>query len=145
MAKKYTKAQIKANREKWIKALESGKYKQGVGYLKQRSDGISSYCCLGVACQLAYNEGVISRPSENKRFPNNKIYTFGSEDSRSATELPIKVQNWLGLDKPEIVVKCKPDFSIPNSDYGVITLNDLHKKDFKFIAEQLRKKFNISN
>jgi len=34
---------------KWIKALRSGKYKQGKGNL-QSADG--SYCCLGVACRV---------------------------------------------------------------------------------------------
>jgi hypothetical protein len=34
---------------KWIKALRSGKYKQGQGKL-QYAD---SYCCLGVLCKIA--------------------------------------------------------------------------------------------
>lgn len=33
-------------KKKWVKALRSGKYKQGQGYLKVNED---SYCCLGVA------------------------------------------------------------------------------------------------
>lgn len=33
----------------WIKALRSGKYEQGVGYL-QTLDG--KYCCLGVLCDI---------------------------------------------------------------------------------------------
>lgn len=33
----------------WVKALRSGKYKQGKGMLKSK-DG--EYCCLGVACDL---------------------------------------------------------------------------------------------
>lgn len=35
--------------QKWIKALRSGKFKQGSGYLK---DEINCYCCLGVACHI---------------------------------------------------------------------------------------------
>lgn len=35
-------------KEKWVKALRSGKYKQGGGQLYNELD--NSYCCLGVAC-----------------------------------------------------------------------------------------------
>ena len=38
----------KRNMEKWVKALESGRYKQGNGSLLR--DG--QFCCLGVACDL---------------------------------------------------------------------------------------------
>lgn len=34
--------------KKWVKALRSGKYKQGTDYLK--NDG--KYCCLGVLCAI---------------------------------------------------------------------------------------------
>ena len=37
---------------KWVEALESGKFKQGTGFLCQRKvvDGEEEFCCLGVAC-----------------------------------------------------------------------------------------------
>lgn len=35
-------------KEKWVKALRSGRYKQGRGRLK-RGD---KYCCLGVLCKI---------------------------------------------------------------------------------------------
>jgi hypothetical protein len=34
---------------KWIKALRSGKYRQGIGSLQS----FDTYCCLGVLCRLA--------------------------------------------------------------------------------------------
>lgn len=34
--------------QKWVKALRSGKYKQGTGALQNES----GYCCLGVACKV---------------------------------------------------------------------------------------------
>lgn len=43
-----TKEQIKNNR-KWIKALRSGRYKQGVKRLR----GDDKFCCLGVACDIS--------------------------------------------------------------------------------------------
>ena len=37
-------AEIKA---RWIEALRSGKYQQGIGYLRSKND---RFCCLGVLC-----------------------------------------------------------------------------------------------
>lgn len=36
-------------KEAWIKALRSGKYKQGKGALREGN----LFCCLGVACEIA--------------------------------------------------------------------------------------------
>lgn len=41
-----TKAQLKT----WVKALRSGKFKQGIGFLYD--DVEDSYCCLGVAARV---------------------------------------------------------------------------------------------
>tara|TARA_R110000765_G_scaffold295038_1_gene390141 strand:- start:4 stop:411 length:408 start_codon:yes stop_codon:yes gene_type:complete len=42
-------------KEKWINALRSGLYKQGSGSLvhEHQVTGVISYCCLGVACEIA--------------------------------------------------------------------------------------------
>lgn len=42
-----TKQALGPNQERWLKALESGRYKQGTACLCMRD----SYCCLGVACK----------------------------------------------------------------------------------------------
>lgn len=40
--------------EKWLEALESGEYKQAQSRMrKEMSKGHYSYCCLGVACEVA--------------------------------------------------------------------------------------------
>lgn len=41
---------IGPNQEAWLQALESGKYKQGYGRLK---DIVGCLCCLGVLCEVA--------------------------------------------------------------------------------------------
>jgi hypothetical protein len=38
-------------KDKWVKALRSGRYKQSVGRLYRDSD--NTFCCLGVACNVA--------------------------------------------------------------------------------------------
>lgn len=40
------------NIKKWVDALESGEYKQGKSYLWQEKNGVDSFCCLGVACDV---------------------------------------------------------------------------------------------
>lgn len=51
------------NQRKWLKALESGKFKQGKMALRSTSDG---FCCLGVACELFKNKNVrVVRREEN--------------------------------------------------------------------------------
>lgn len=43
----------KEYKRKWIKALLSGKYIQGLGTLKHKlSDGKTRYCCLGVLQEI---------------------------------------------------------------------------------------------
>jgi hypothetical protein len=39
-------------KERWIEALESGKYKQGRINLKFEYDDYFEYCCLGVLCEI---------------------------------------------------------------------------------------------
>lgn len=40
-------------KEKWVKALRSGKYKQGGGFLRKGD----RFCCLGVLCDVVDPEG----------------------------------------------------------------------------------------
>ena len=131
---KYTKAQIKANREKWIKALESGRYHQGTYYLKKKSGNKPvEYCCLGVACQLASAAGVIPRAAEKMDY-GEKIFRFG-RDRNEESFLPIEVQRWLGVDSCDITVAVVDSYSNKRT---VSSLND-DGKSFKEIAQYLRK------
>lgn len=43
---------LKKYADKWVKALRSGKYKQGKGNLRNSDD---TYCCLGVLCDIVDN------------------------------------------------------------------------------------------
>lgn len=45
--------------QKWVAALRSGKYKQGGGCLRQELEDGYRHCCLGVACEVAIEEGLI--------------------------------------------------------------------------------------
>lgn len=78
-------------REKWIQALRSGDYKQGRKQLSQ----FDSYCCLGVACDLAIKEEII-------------LSFSGSEGHLRSYP---KVQEWIGLGSP-------------GTNYALAALND---------------------
>ncbi len=53
--------------EKWIVALESGEYKQGIEYLFLERNGEDTYCCLGVlGCVLNARRDYMLGFSEHK-------------------------------------------------------------------------------
>lgn len=51
------------NVKKWVESLLSGKYKQDTGRLRASGKDGSSYCCLGVACDIMDPEGWSERTS----------------------------------------------------------------------------------
>jgi hypothetical protein len=125
--------------KKWVKALRSGKYKQGQSYLKKFNDkGEPRHCCLGVLCEL-YNDTMkknrkktLSTQISSKTSTEPNYVTFNGSDC----SLPIEVRRWadikdgLGLFNAETETECLAD------------LNDRGKK-FKTIADIIEK--NIEN
>lgn len=85
------KASIK---KRWVAALRSGKYKQGMGDLRREGfkEGEHEYCCLGVLCDLH------SKTKEGRKWNDR---TYGRADT---SLLPQSVQTWAGLkvDDPEV-------------------------------------------
>lgn len=82
--------------KKWVKALRSGKYKQGEGCLKQTDipKNKTYHCCLGVLCEL-YNEQMTQ--SKKKKL-NDDIDKYGLYSFEEDIEvLPDNVRQWAGL------------------------------------------------
>ena len=104
---------------KWIKALRSGKYKQGKQYLKSRG----RYCCLGVLCEV-----LGMKPTrENGRW----IY----EDS--STVLPSQAMRTARIYNNQVGVRWPVQFRDEN--HFILTgLNDAGAS-FKFIADVIEK------
>ena len=96
------------NRQKWVKALRSGKYKQGKGYLHHAD----KYCCLGVAQDLY-----------NKEHPKNKLKFRSSYGGSYLGILDLKVKVWLGIDE-QIVGR-------------LIAMNDSLSYSFHKIAKEI--------
>lgn len=81
------------NVKKWVAALRSGEYKQGVRRL-HTTNSEDKFCCLGVACDLYQKEvgGLIVEVmgvQEDRQRPVAYDNNIGS--------LPPRVQNWLGI------------------------------------------------
>lgn len=72
-------------KEKWLKALRSGKYQQGKNYLY--IDGC--YCCLGVLCDLVDPEGWVE--GERPLHQHLKIYLHDDFDTLPSTKMLEKV------------------------------------------------------
>ncbi len=73
--------------KKWVAALRSGDYKQGKGQLRKEVDGVNSFCCLGVLCNLHAME----HPEIAKNELSPRSYLGDSE------YLPAQVQDWAGM------------------------------------------------
>jgi hypothetical protein len=78
-----TKEQEK-NRKKWVKALRSGKYKQGRSHLRRED----RFCCLGVACDLHAKE------TGGQWVEISGTWSYAEESGI----LPREVRDWLGFD-----------------------------------------------
>lgn len=114
--------------QKWVKALRSGKYKQGTGYLKQRSPGKKTqYCCLGVLCEIL---GAEWQP--DPLHATRKVYSLDDRGDPTNSNLPFSIKEAAGM--------CSPNGWLPD-DRNLIDMNDIGGKSFKEIADIIEKEY----
>lgn len=104
----------------WVDALRSDKFKQATrqNYIAENN----SYCCLGVACQVAEDEGAPG---------------ILGEAWRGAFGMTRKVRQWYGLSDSNPLL-------LFLSGWGPVhatTLNDVLKWDFHQIADTIEERF----
>jgi len=122
--------------KKWVKALRSGKYKQGKTYLKQVDDNRQAkYCCLGVLCEL-YND--TTKKNHKKTLSTqikskNSTTDFFTFDGRAGA-LPGVVMDWAGINN------CFGDLG--PTEYSLASLNDIGST-FESIANIIEE--NVEN
>jgi hypothetical protein len=99
----------KTIKRKWLAALRSGAYDQTAGYLHVYAStshhGLQpGYCCLGVLCDIAVAEGIVSRMLNDR----SGIVSYGA--STETGVLPREVYLWAGLtdDNPVIGDDSRP-------------------------------------
>lgn len=139
---KITKAQQARNRQLWVEALKSGKYKQTIGVLHKIRGKQESFCCLGVACKLAAENGVklttelrndgtekIVKYTSNKKVKNSWNDGY-SKDSQECF-LPKAVIEWLGTAGDLVEVMEFKDTKVGD----LVDMNDAAKATFKQIAK----------
>ena len=127
--------------KKWIKALRSGKYKQGYDCLKQTylKKNKTYHCCLGVLCEL-YNEQMAK--SKKKKL-DDVVDKHGLHSFDKKIEiLPDSVMKWSGLDGNTAHFNKIISYDIgPDADYtSLAAMNDLGCS-FKKIADTIEKEW----
>lgn len=119
----------------WTDALRSGNYEQAKQALARidHDTGQWSYCCLGVACEVAMANG-LDIPTEMSRTGTRRY-------DGSQALMPSSVCHWFGLPG---------DLWVPASIEGdgdtrkmVTELNDDYDWDFNQIADAIEAKFRL--
>lgn len=89
MSDPVSKEEYARRRKLWTDALRSGEYQQGKGCLCHVPEqGVPTFCCLGVACEVAIKNGV---EVETRIAFNFKRY------GGLSSYVPEQVKEWLGL------------------------------------------------
>lgn len=99
----------------WIAKLRSGEYTQGTGSLR---DSGNKYCCLGVLCEVAVEDGLIP---EGTLIENGEYYGYDEH----ASFLPTSVASVYNVGET----------------HELIRLNDQEKWSFEKIADYIEKNF----
>lgn len=121
-------------KNRWLARLESGDIKQTKRFLG-RPNG--SRCCLGVLCDIAVEDGIISPPIvEEDTHGFGRTYEYLNYAGNSG-ELPEEVVAWAGLNS------ANPEYHVRGgaATSNLASLNDASKYNFKKIADVIRKHF----
>lgn len=110
---------------KWVEALRSGEYKQGVGWLKT-ADG--KMCCLGVLVELQHPDMWVPNPNDS----DVESFRFDT----SANSLPMWFRKEVGLDdRFEVRVDRIETVGMVDVQDALIELNDETNMGFLGIAD----------
>lgn len=82
-------------KDRWTTKLRSGDYQQGKGALRRRGKGRDLFCCLGVLCEIAVEDGQVHLLEQPEVVGGNYIY---NED---AGVLPMGLEAWSGITSPD--------------------------------------------
>jgi hypothetical protein len=139
--------------EQWVKALESGEYKQARNTLQRVSpyahaeedpgfdpaNSTVGFCCLGVLCDLAVKAGIIKEEEHgDESLSNGKVIRYGGSESF----LPGEVMDWAGLNEHNPIVQYEATDVDNGTKYyrsaRLADLNDVDGKGFGDIAKAIR-------
>lgn len=111
---------------KFVAALRSGKFQQGAEYLglHNPSTDKDTYCCLGVACEVAIAEGL-----KLAKVERGNAYEYDGE----RYGLPGAVMEWYGFITPNPAFSDRTDFGAYSAN--ATAANDIKHFDFYKIAD----------
>lgn len=109
---------------KWIDALNSGKYKKCIGALKKKTNCGTQFCGLGVLCDIYSKEKGI--PWDENDYDEIEIHG-------ESGQLPFEVAEWAGIEETDPIICHDKD----GEGIDFTTLNDRKRKSFKQLAELL--------
>lgn len=130
--------------QKWVKALRSGKFKQGTGTLKHfNRNGQAQHCCLGVLCEL-YNT---TMKKNKKKTLSETVYDNCSDFSHGycrfggkKEDLPKEVKDWAGMRNSLGKFQANKVDEYGDREECLADLNDMGQK-FKTIANIIEKNY----
>lgn len=136
-------------KRKWLDALRGGEYKQTTGRLLSVStSGEKSYCCLGVLCDIAVQEGVTDWGSSSFGAQSIVAMSAKGETFLESAGLPPSLQEWSGVygdcasfDRPvEGIVEGEDG---PEAQFfgNLVGLNDEAGWTFAQIADLIEERF----
>jgi hypothetical protein len=116
-------AMTKKMKNKWLKALRSGNYKQGQETLCSTINDKREYCCLGVLCRIA------GLPEVKLDFDNEIEFHMPDKSSCDAKELNSDMRKFFGITKRQMEI--------------LIEKNDDEQLSFKEIANWIEKNIKV--
>lgn len=120
---------------KWVKALRSGKYKQGKGKLEYIGhDGHSSYCCLGVLCTIMNTRRQAAKDA------SFTYASFGEKGEASGSTLPDSVVRLTGMrSKDGVLITKRQHLSSKRhrdaTTLDLVALND--HSDYRYTFDEI--------
>lgn len=113
-------------KERWVSALRSKKFPQTKEHLKDNN----GFCCLGVLCEIAVEDGVIAPPTKH---PVTLEWLYENEGGT----LPPKVMEWAEINEENPYVEYTQDGGYFYDSLS--ELNDAKSMTFPEIADIIEK------
>jgi hypothetical protein len=116
--------------EEWTRRLRSGSYLQGQGRLAPAG----KFCCLGVLCEIAAEQGVVKRFRGVLEAPfeiETVQYGGGDDDEFYDSVLPEQVAEWAGIQDID------PYFRPSDEEQSHLSALNDEGSDFNEIAQYI--------
>lgn len=126
---------------KWVAALRSGNFQQGTaGGLRMIVDGRTEHCCLGVLCELAKEDGVVTAKKSGGSGSVTLFYDpTDPDDVGSSGYLPEVVVRWAGLPNRDPAVLWHDTDGRGDRWYRTLaSINDSGEVPFPQIADLIK-------